>query len=157
MSWTAPDFIDSFAEAIAQHPDFVAMSNPAPKVFTYWPSPQESWTDDIIVGFTASDDEEHAALGQKSRRQSVTLSCAVRVVRPGAGQAVARQVRERAEVLLSIVSEVAKNPPDAGDAQTISAIVRRRTMDQFPTFVNDSQEVRVCLVEFDVSYEARVQ
>lgn len=152
--WTAPAFIDSFVAQLAARTGITSLTDPTVTVIDYWPGDTENLGDVIIVGYSAADTNEPAAIGQGRYEETVTLSCHIRVVRPGAGTTVAKTARDRAAGLLGEVDNQLRTTfPEVGD-QTIAASVTRRQMDQFPSTAGGTG-VRVCVIEFDVEYRAR--
>lgn len=151
--WTAPAFLDALTTQIAARAGIIALT-PTVRVLAYYPGPDEPLTDAILLGFTVTDSNEPAALGNQSHQEDVTIDCEIRVVRPGAGSSPASAARDRAALILGeIHDEVATNWPQVG-TQTIAARVQGRTMTQFPYQAGETA-TRVCLIEFQILYKAR--
>lgn len=151
--WTAPAFLDALVTQIGVRAGITSLT-PTVRVLAYYPGADEPLTDAILLGFTVTDTNEPAALGNQSHEEEVTIDCEVRVVRPGAGAVPAKVARDRAaDILGEIHDEVATNWPQVG-TQTIAARVQSRTMSQFPYQAGETA-VRVCLIEFVIVYKAR--
>jgi len=154
--WTAPAFIDALEALLIVRPTLVAMV-PKVTVFTYDPNPDDSITDQLVIGYRVTDEKEPAAVGQGRYDETVTVSCEILIIRVGAGGAVAAAARDRAaDVYGEIDNELRTDPlPVVGD-QTIHAQIRRDEMMQFPsTYGVAGVAVRVCVIRFDVEYTAR--
>jgi len=154
MVFTIPDFLDELADQLEQRPN-LAGATPPIKVVTYFPSPKEDTGDVIILGHTTNTEMEPAALGNRRYQQPNIVSSEIRVVRPGSGERVAMEARDRAALMLTEVHlQLKEDPPNVGD-QTISAHIANAEMLQFPS-ESGAVPVRVCLIAFDINYEARV-
>lgn len=155
MSFTAPAFLDALKTALDANATLTALTSPSVRVTTYFPSADEALTDVVILGHTVVSPMDPAALGQKRYKEDVTIQCEIRVIRAGAGETVAKAARDRAAAVLGAIHvQLKDSPPNVGD-QTISAKITDREMIQFPS-ESGGAPVRVCLVAFNVVYEARV-
>lgn len=154
--WTAPDFKQKIVTQLEQNAA-LAQLVPAVRVLTYSPSIDESITDLIAIGYEYSDDTEAIALNAATNPydEVVDVRCGIRVVRPGAGREASEAAEERAVELLAAVStEVQTNRPTVGN-QTLKASVTDRRAEIFPYQTGKGVPVRVCVIEFSITYRAR--
>lgn len=155
--WTAFDFQTKLAAQVTTAITAAALDPPEPRVLTYFPSPDESLTDTVVIGHVVSDTKEQVTLAAENARhdEEVTLECVIRVMRHGAGEDTAKAARDRAVVLLAVVDdEVRSNKPKVGN-QTLSANISSRTGAFFPWITQEGAGVREALIEFDITYRAR--
>ena len=156
-SWTAPTFLDDLV-TLAEADATIAAFDPAVTVYDYWPSPQESLTDALILGYRVRDDSEWAALAQRRADTKVMVECAIECTRPGAGRTVARAARDRVKDVLQRVHELVRDTPPTAGEQTISALIIERDMQQYPVAIGDaSTPGRTCAIEFVIEYTARTR
>lgn len=156
MTWTAPAFTAALTTQVAARPVVASLANPTVRVVDYLPSPEENLTDTVIIGYEAEDDAEAIALGDNRHDETVIVRCLIITVRPGAGEAVARQCKDRAALLLGEVDdELRTNAPEVGN-QTLRARVSRRSFtDDFATSADRGGPVRRYVVGFEITYRAR--
>lgn len=153
-SWTAPEFMDELASAVGGRAGITALT-PKVRVLTYWPSADESITDALIF-YAAEDTASHDVINPatKPQREDVTIEGEIRVARAGAGGTVAKACRDRAVTILNELDDQLRDSKPAVGQQTLRAVLSSRRMDQFPSESNNAA-VRVCLVNFTISYSAR--
>ncbi|MFP5330927.1 MAG: hypothetical protein ACLGHX_00975 [Acidimicrobiia bacterium] len=153
-SWTAPEFMDELATAVAARSGITALT-PKVRVLTYWPSADESITDALIL-YAAEDTAEHTVMNPSTKPQDeeVNVEGEIRVARAGAGSTVAKACRDRAMTILNELDAQLRTAPPAVGQQTLRARLAGRRMDQFPS-ESGNAPVRVCLVNFTISYRAR--
>lgn len=152
--WTAGAFKDALKTALEARAGVIGFTAPTVSVFTYWPGEDEWSTDTIVVGYTVADTNEPAALGNNSYTEEVNVESQVLVVRPGAGETVAKTARDRASNMLGEIDNQLRTSPPAVGTQTISARISDRAMDEFPS-ISGGTAVRVCRIEFTITYKAR--
>lgn len=154
MSFTAPAFIDDLKTKLEARTGITDLT-PAVTVYAYWPSPDESTTDAVILGFQALDNNEQATMrSNRSHEETVDLQCRITILRPSAGEAPAKAARDRAETILNeIDTQLREDHPDVGDF-THQVKIANRDMRQFPDQAG-STSVRVCVVDFTIQYAAR--
>lgn len=152
--WTAFAFKRQLVEQVEA---VLSVDPPEVRLLTYFPSPDDLLTDTIIVGHTASDDKEQVTMAGTSSRhdETVNVECQVRVVRPGAGEKPAREAEDRAAKLLSVVDTQLRTSAPAVGSQTLSARVATRDAVLFASQASDGTPLRVCLIDFVVTYRAR--
>jgi len=154
--WTVPEFLDGMKAKLEASTELAALDAPAVNVFTAEPSISVSSSDMIVLGFEASDDDEPAALGNNTRDERQIISCYIQVMRPGAGEVVAKEARDRAADILHIVDEIVRTDPPAVGDTAYAMSIGRREFSQFPAEVGDSSTpVRACGVQFTINYRAR--
>lgn len=155
--WTAGDMIDAL---VTQYENDATLSalNPPLSIYDYDPTPDEIENDVLLVGFEANDDNEFAAIGSRREDQVVKLSCLLIVWRPvTAGGGAAKTARDRAEAILERLHVLGATAcPQVGD-QTTKFILNSRRLGQYASEIGaESVPVRVCKIEFAISYTARV-
>lgn len=145
--------MDELATAVGARAGITALT-PKVRVLTYWPSADESITDALIF-YAAEDTANHDVMNPvtKPQREDVTIEGEIRVARSGAGETVAKACRDRAVTILTELDTQLRSTPPAVGNQTLNARLASRRMDQFPS--ESGSPVRVCLVNFTVSYSAR--
>ena len=147
--WTAFDFKRQLAALVE------AAVPSSTRVITYFPSPEEPITETVIVGHSINDDLEAVALGNKRFDEAVNLECQIRVARPGAGQTPADEAEDAAAALLAVLDSALRTDPPTVGNQTLRASVASRDAALFAFQASDGVPLRVCLVDFVVSYRAR--
>lgn len=152
--WTAFAFKRQLVDQVGA---VLNVDPPTVRLVTYFPSPDEPLTDTIIIGHTASDDKEQVTMaGDVSRHdETVDLECQVRVVRTGSGEEPAREAEDRAALLLSIVDTQLRTDAPSVGSQTVNARVATRDAVLFASQSSDGVPLRVCLIDFVVTYKAR--
>lgn len=155
-NWTAFDFKRALATAVAARAAVVAF-DPAVRVVTYFPSPEDQSGDLVILGYSSFDSEDHqrAHAGGPRFDETVDVISQIRVLRLGAGQTVADAAEDRAEAILAeIDDEVRDNLPTVGNQSWAGKILDRESS-LFAWNTSEGVGSIVCLIEFVVQYKAR--
>lgn len=155
-TWTVPEWLDSMKSKIEADATVSAME-PDVEVYTAEPSAQVMTSDIIVLGYEGNDnDEEGVPLGQGSRDETQLIKCYVQVVRPGAGETIAKEARDDAASIIRAVDGILRSSPPSVGSQTYATKLAARDFAQFPSEVGSSSTpVRVCVIQFDIQYRAR--
>lgn len=158
MTWTGPQFLSAFKAALVADAVIVAR-NPAVKVLTYWPAPEDRSTDAVLLYRIRPGRLESAAIGDENRSKDdyYTVESQVEVLRPGAGEAVATEAAEAVTTIFDRVMKVANDRPAVGN-QTLAVTVGDMDFAQFPTTVGKETPtpVRVAVLAFGIEVRSRV-
>ena len=154
--WTIAEFCDELVTALEGLSTITALT-PLPEVRTSIPSLEEGIADYIVIGFEASDQEKgQVALGFHGHDEEVLLGCLVGVIRSGGGETEAKQARDRALLIVSIIDEYLRETGVNVGTQTLRQVLANRDLETFPTTIGDNEStVRVARVRFDIDYRAR--
>lgn len=156
---SGPEFVDLLKPALAVRVDFAAL-NPLPVVYTAWPTLDYSVFNAIILGYDMKGSVTPAAVGRGRVDEDAVLDCQLRVIKPGAGDAKAKEARDAAKVLYQMVdNELRSNHPDlaGADNQVLWARCANYELAQFPhNYGKPAVPSRVCVVDFEIHYKARL-
>jgi hypothetical protein len=106
----------------------------------------------VLAGTTAADREAVGLRGPQgiSHDHNVTVAGAIWIVKPGQGETVIKQARDRAYALLAELENQLKATPTVSDTCKFAAV----TADPLEQGTND--EGRWCQVSFQITYRARL-
>lgn len=147
--WTLPDFLDAFKLQLEAVAGLAGVS-----VLTTLPGPDTDTSDAIVLAAdTVTGTTPWACLGQLRRDDTYTIPCLIQVVRPGAGETVAVECRDRVQTLFQYVLEEMKDLPAVGE-QTIGADDIGYELTQGP--LAETQGSRVAQLRFAFTVRSRV-
>jgi len=147
--WTVADFLDAFKTQLEAVGGLAGV-----QIHTALPGPDTDTSDRIILASaTVEGSTPWACLGQLHRDDTYTVPCQIQVVRPGAGETVAKTCRDRVETLFQLILEELKDLPTVG-LQTIGAGDITYRLTQGP--VAEVQGSRAAVLEFSFTVQARV-
>jgi hypothetical protein len=80
--------------------------------------------------FGTAGDQEWAAIGNRRRRETYTIRAGIFIKRLGAGEALAKQVRDRAYAILAELEDAIRVAPTLGLADRVVIQLARADLDQ---------------------------
>jgi hypothetical protein len=143
---TAPAFLDALKAQLENRENLANVTiATAPTSFDVLES--------IEYGYQVRGTQAWAALGQHRRKDEYIVSGAIWVAKPGKGEAIAKQARDRAFVLMGELEEQLQSDPYVNNAVTgdIGAQLTRGDLDQWP---GDQQ--RIARILFEITCKARI-
>ncbi len=106
---------------------------------------------------SAELDSDWAAIGNKPREETGTVSGLVWIVKPGAGELVIKEARDRAFYLLDVIAiELRANIGQWRTSQQADSAVRKVALGTLSVSQGALDKGRVCRVLFTLNYDVRL-
>lgn len=141
---TVPAFLDALKAQLEARSGLAGVG-----IFT---SPQnEEVTESIEFGYRITGTQGWAALGQRARNDDYTVTGIIWIAKDGAGEATAKEARDRVYELFGELEEQLRTDPWANQSVTVQAHLTRA---DFSQWYGDHQ--RIARMEFDITCKARI-
>lgn len=116
-------------------------------------SPQnEEVTQSIEFGYRVNGTQGWAALGQRARNDDYTITGIIWIAKDGAGEAVAKEARDRVYALFAELEAQLRTAPWGNN--TLSGLGAQLRRADFTQFYGDGQ--RLARLEFDIEVKTRI-
>lgn len=140
--WTLPSYLDALVTNLKARPGLTGVQ--------VWSAPiaTDEFELEAIAFIDVLTDEESAALGDRRREEIYTIEGVIEVNKPGMGDDVAKEARDRAAALLSEIETEIRDDTTQGLSPTV---VRRSEIVTINLRQRIREKYRRCIIEFDIA------